>query len=214
MKETPYNVTSTNNSRHIFTKEEEEKAFQAIRALKKSDRKKRMRSVYGKVEPFETNEEVIELWNRFKETELEEYLKKTGNFTASDILRIGIDRFLYALGITKKGDVSAWRDHKVSLCVCPSCDSEFTMFLFDVNAGLCRECSHDYSFDAIKAFIDRSMREAAEDSWDKEKNAPDYARIGDIVMNFTALFHNDKNLRNLFLKDSPFAKKLVSEQEG
>lgn len=214
MKETPYNVTRMNTARHKVDETLEKEAVEQIRKLKKSDRKKRMRSVYGKVKPFETNEEVIELWNRFKESELEEYLKKTGNFTANDILRVGIDRFFYSLGVTKKEDLSAWRDHKVSLCVCPHCDSEFTMFLFDVNAGLCRKCSHDYSFDAIKVFIDRNMKEAAEDSMKDGAENPDFDRIGNIVVNFTALFHNDEKLRHLFLKDSEFAKKLVGQQEG
>lgn len=166
--------------------------------------------VYSKYDEKRISKQgMLKIFRRFATYEAADYFQEH-TIRPEDILRIGIDKFVVANGWTRRTEVRAWRNYKVRLHVCPSCEDQFVPALMQQNHGLCRHCRKEFSNLAIRSYVTRNLEERETD--EVETDQPSF------LINFYALFTHDRAFRNMFRVDALFAQEeeeryRVREQE-
>lgn len=207
-KGTPYSIMNKDVAlieENVYVDALEEKAFFSKFVEKGySFDKERIRNTYGKKDNILLSESNLKkIWKRFKETELADFVRTNIYVTADDILRIGIDRFFYALGIHGRKQIASWRKHTIHIGVCPHCKDEFVAIMPEINLSLCRQCLREYDMEAIRLYIKKIATHT------QEKLG---ATAGNVtVFKFFLLFKTEDAFREMFLNGSEFAQQLRDE---
>lgn len=146
------------------------------------------------------------LFRRFLRYEMKAY-REAHDITLEDILRVGIEQFVVANGWRKVSQVATWRNNKIRLHICPSCNNHFVPAMFQTNHGLCIHCRKDFSDKAIRGYFKRNMDEmkaalVEHENADEERRSKEPS----FLVNFYILFKNDAMFRDLFRKGDPFAE--------
>lgn len=137
-------------------------------------------------------------WERFMEREYRAFLNAHLNLTLEDIIKVGIDKFVYVMGWKRPSDVSSWHNNRVRVGTCCHCKDQFIPMMLQHNHGLCANCRPAYSPKAIHNFAVYQV-----------KNSQRYQEASqDLLMDFYIMFYMDEKFRNLFLKDSASAKEM------
>lgn len=142
------------------------------------------------------------IWEEFVQKERYDYILANNTVTVDDIVNIGIDKFALTNGWTKPSDVKRWRNNKIRIGVCPNCKDQFVPLIFQVNYGLCSNCRPEFSFQATKKYID--FVGTTNERYKEASN--------ELLMDFFIMFYTDDNFRDLFKKDSEFAKEFENKE--
>lgn len=186
----------------------EEEYFNKHKELDYTNDKGRIRNVYGTTGKTMNAKRLKKTWEAFKETELDEFINLNDLITVQDIFDVGIDKFIYSLGVDSPKNVRSWRTHVVRLGVCPECKNEFVPMMIQTNGGVCIKCATKFSFDALRQFIknETQVRLKKED-YSVEKDSPE-----NVLMQVMIMFQKSPLFRSMFKKDTPFVEDLLKEQ--
>lgn len=200
-EETTKYVNESPEAEHpVFTPEQIEEAGKQMSAYKTIRSREAWQARHGGLyakytEKRMSKQGLIKTFRRFMTYEAKDYFAKH-TIKAEDILRIGIDKFIVANGWSCRSDVVKWRRNRVRLQVCPGCDDQFVPALVQQNHGLCIHCRKDFSNVAIRGYVSRMLYQLEDDATTDQPT---------FLVNFYALFANDKAFRDLFRKDNAFA---------
>lgn len=131
---------------------------------------------------------ILRIWEHFMRNDYRDFLQAHSNLTLKDILKIGIDKFIYTLGWNKPSDTGSWHNNKIRIGYCCHCKNQFVPLIFQHNHGLCMSCRPDYSVTAIRNFILMQIESS------KRYNGAHY----DLLMDFYLIFYHDEKFRSLF----------------
>ena len=88
------------------------------------------------------------IWGIYKEflkTEEKDF-REVHKFGKEDIERIGVVKFINAMGFTKKEDVCKWRTDALHLVICPECRNDFGIYEF---YSICPNCEAKYNMEEV-----------------------------------------------------------------
>lgn len=147
--------------------------------------------------------QIKRIWEKFMRDEYRAFLNAHTNMTMEQIIKIGIDKFVYALGWKRPSDVPSWHNNRLRVGVCCQCQDQFIPMMLQHNHGLCGLCKPLFSFKAIRNFIVHQLNIS------KRYEGAQH----DLLMDFFIMFYHDQTLRNLFLAGSGSAKAWEVETE-
>ena len=165
----------------------------------------RISNIYGYDKNLKTKKQIKAIWDKFKEEELADFTSANSYLSVKEIIDVGIDKFIYTMGITKPKHVASWKNHVVNIKVCGNCKDEFIPMMIQQNGGLCKRCAKEFSFEALQYFWAKES--------EKERDVDSQLYGGpNVMINVLTLFVNDDRFRNLFKKDSDFVNDLLKEK--
>lgn len=147
--------------------------------------------------------QVKNIWERFMKGEYRDFLNAHLNLTLAEIIKIGIDKFIYVMGWKRPTEVTSWHNNRVRVGVCCHCHDQFIPMILQHNHGLCINCRQEYSISAIRKFAIRQLNTS--------KRYHEASQ--DLLMDFYIIFYNDEKFRKLFLKDSKYAKEMETYED-
>jgi hypothetical protein len=145
--------------------------------------------------------QIKRIWEKFMRDEYRAFLNAHTNMTMEQIIKIGIDKFVYALGWKRPSDVPVWHNNRLRVGICCHCQDQFIPMMLQYNFGLCGLCKPIYSSKAIQNFVLRQL--GVSKRYDGAQH--------DLLMDFFIMFYNDPIFRNLFLKGTDSAKEWEEE---
>jgi hypothetical protein len=158
--------------------------------------RKRFAGVMGRDEHKRLSVSLLKnTWEKFMKKEYRGFLNAHVNLSLEQIMKIGIDKFIYIMGWEKPSDVSSWHNNKLRVGACCHCQDQFIPMIFQHNHGLCSNCRPFYSAKAIRSFAIHQLNDSQR--YHKAQN--------DLLMDFYILFYHDKKFRELFLVGSESA---------
>jgi hypothetical protein len=190
-----------------FLKENEKLQMVADRAETEEDRaealkkatghfKKRNAGFLGKDDGDRLSvSQIKRIWEKFMKDEYRGFLQSHTNMTMKEIITIGIDKFVYALGWKRPSDVPNWHKNRLRVGICCHCQDQFIPMMLQYNFGLCGLCKPMYSSKAIQNFVIHQL-----DISKRYEGAQH-----DLLMDFFIVFYHDQAFRHLFLKESDSA---------
>lgn len=147
--------------------------------------------------------QIKNIWERFMKSEYRSFLDAHLNLTLEQIVKIGIDKFVYVMGWKRPSDVPSWHNNRVRVGACCHCDNQFIPMMLQHNHGLCVNCRPSYSIKAVRNFAIHQLNTS-------ERY---HEASHDLLMDFYIIFYMDKNFRKLFLKDSESARQMEEMNE-
>lgn len=147
--------------------------------------------------------QVKNIWERFMKGEYRSFLNAHLNLTLADIIKVGVDRFVYVMGWKRPSDVPSWHNNRVRVGVCCHCQDQFIPMMLQTNHGLCVNCRPKYSVTAIRKFAIHQLNTS-------ERY---YEATQDLLMDFYIIFYMDEKFRKLFLKGSESASQMEEFEE-
>lgn len=147
--------------------------------------------------------QIKNIWERFMKTEYRGFLNAHLNLTLEDIMKVGIDKFVYVMGWTKPNDVPSWHNNRLRVGICCHCRDQFIPMILQQNQGLCVNCRSFYSLKAIRNFNIHQLNVSG-----RYQEAS-----SDLLMDFYIMFYMDEKFRKLFLKGSNSAEEMEAFEE-
>lgn len=147
--------------------------------------------------------QIQKIWDKFIRNEYRPFLNAHLNLTMTQIVEIGIDKFVYVMGWRRPSDVATWRNNKLRVGACCHCKDQFIPMMLQHNHGLCSNCRHEYSSTAIRKFIIKQLNVA--------KRYEGAQR--DLLMDFYIMFYHDDAFRRLFKTGSKSAIEMESFED-
>lgn len=190
--------------REIMAIEDEDEQKEALKK-----RRSAFHKTYAGVISKDTGERVTpkqlkKIWKRFMKEEYIPFLQAHTNLNISQIVDIGVDKFVYVLGWQDVTDVDSWRQNKIRIGVCCHCHDQFIPMMLQYNHGLCYNCKPHFSEKAIRKFMIRQLNIAPR--YDQAQN--------DLLMDFYIIFYHDDKFRKMFLKDTETAASMEEMTDG
>ena len=105
------------------------------------NKKKKKISKNGK--PFKIFEAFLKVEPQFKE-----YL----GYGEEEIRKIGICKFIKAMGWTNANQVNSWKTDVLHIVTCQICGKDFA--IYETEFAICKECSKGYNMNAISKFME------------------------------------------------------------
>jgi hypothetical protein len=146
---------------------------------------------------------ITRIWEKFISDEYRGFMNAHLNLTMTQIMNIGIDKFIYVMGWKRPTDVVTWHNNKLRIGVCCHCNDQFIPMMFQYNNGLCANCRPLYSHAAIRNFVIRQLN--VSERYEEASR--------DLLMDFYIMFYHDEKLRKLFLVGTESAKEFESFQD-
>lgn len=147
--------------------------------------------------------QVKNIWERFMKGEYRPFLNAHLNLTLADIIKVGIDKFIYVMGWKRPSDVPSWHNNRVRVGVCCHCHDQFIPMMLQYNHGLCANCRPEYSISAIRKFAIHQLNTSQRY----------HEATQDLLMDFYIIFYMDEKFRKLFLKGSETAEEMEAFEE-
>ena len=120
------------------------------------------------------------IWESFLRTEEKEF-REAFKFGKEEIEKIGIEKFVKAMGFKNADDVGAWKNYAMHLVICPDCGRDFGIYEF---YSICKSCEKNYDMEKVHKMHTQVV---------KENNGE--ANPGE----FLYAFYSTKSLRNFCL---------------
>jgi hypothetical protein len=146
---------------------------------------------------------ITRIWEKFISDEYRGFMNAHLNLTMTQIMNIGIDKFIYVMGWRRPTDVVTWHNNKLRIGACCHCNDQFIPMMFQYNNGLCTNCRPLYSHSAIRNFVIRQLN--VSERYEEASR--------DLLMDFYIMFYHDEKLRKLFLVGTESAKEMESFQD-
>ena len=86
-----------------------------------------------------------QIWKSFLKTEEKEF-REAFKFGKEEIEKIGVEKFIKAMGFKNADDVSAWRTYAMHLVICPDCGKDFGIYEF---YSVCPSCEKNYDMEKV-----------------------------------------------------------------
>lgn len=86
-----------------------------------------------------------QIWENFLKTEEKEF-REAFKFGKEEIEKIGIEKFIKAMGFKNADDVGAWRNYAMHLVICPDCGKDFGIYEF---YSICSSCEKNYDMEKV-----------------------------------------------------------------
>lgn len=197
----------TEEGKHIVTEQDMATAKLFFEWYKEDmspeEMKARYAGMYGKMRETPMPRRKLErIWDLFLQEERRDFIISHNTMSISEILRIGIDKFVMTLGWEKVSDVATWRNNVVRIGICPECKEQFIPLMFQTNQGLCNNCRPNFSVKAIRRFMEYVIAKN-----DRYENAHH-----DALMDFYIMFYNDELFRKLFVKGTDSANQFETQE--
>lgn len=145
--------------------------------------------------------QIKRIWEKFMKDEYRSFMNAHTNMTMEEIIKIGIDKFVYALGWKRPSDVPSWHKNKLRVGICCHCQDQFIPMMLQYNFGLCGLCKPLYSAKAVQNFVIHQLGVS------KRYEGAQH----DLLMDFFIMFYHDQTFRNLFLTGTTSAKAWETE---
>lgn len=91
-----------------------------------------------------------DIWKEFCQKELNDFEQYMG-YTKENIKKIGVNKFIKAMGLRDVNDVNKWRTDRVHIVPCCCCRKEFA--LFELDFGICPKCLKSFDTSRLNNFI-------------------------------------------------------------
>lgn len=128
-----------------------------------------------------------QIWKAFLDTEEQDFKKYIG-FGKEEIERIGISKFLCAIGFKSTNDIKKWRTDRFHLTICPDCHNDFGIYeLYSV----CNNCIKNYRTKEIDTALTANTQS------------------GYLAADFYQMFYMSKIVRDSFKINSAEGKKCL-----
>ena len=107
--------------------------------------KKKNKKKISKDKPFEIFEAFLKVEPQFKE-----YL----GYGKEEIEKIGVCKFVKAMGWTNVNQINSWKTDILHIVPCIVCGNDFA--IHELDFGICKECSKEYDVNRISKFMENA----------------------------------------------------------
>ena len=184
----------------VATTEKEKETFQAKATI---HFKERYAGVVAKDDFTRLSvSQIKSIWKEFMK-DYRDFFHAHTNMTMEDLLRVGVDKFIYVMGWQQPSDAKKWRNNKIRVGICCHCRDQFIPMIFQSNHGLCANCRGSYSTKAMRNFILQRLN--VEKRYEEAHH--------DMLMDFYIMFYHDELFRRFFLAGTGSALYLESLEE-